>query len=144
MKRNQIFTNRNLFFYVPYFIFTFVLNACMHRSSLRSYFQTFNRLLRRLSKPGPCFIVCAYGKLMRGSRINTDRFPERAPKAQASRGVRGHGPHGKCFRFYLPKVPFPGFPSSLDRILASSIHLGWSFARWKVFYSLKIYLLRKI
>ena len=28
----------------------------------------------------------------RGSRINTDQFPKRAPKAQASRGVWGHVP----------------------------------------------------
>ena len=46
----------------------------------------------------------------RGSRINTDLFPKRAPKAQACSGVRGGSPK-KCFGFLFLKVPFPGFPS---------------------------------
>ena len=54
----------------------------------------------------------------RGSRINTDRFPKRAPKAQASRGVQGMFPLGKFFGFYFTKVSFPGFLSHSDRILA--------------------------
>ena len=38
----------------------------------------------------------------RGSRINTDRFPKRASKVQASRGgggVQAHAPHKKFFDF---------------------------------------------
>ena len=40
----------------------------------------------------------------RGSRINTDRFPKRASKVQASRGGGGwgfqaHAPHKKFFEF---------------------------------------------
>ena len=35
----------------------------------------------------------------RGSRINTDRFPKRAPKAQASSGVREQAPPGKNWIF---------------------------------------------
>ena len=54
----------------------------------------------------------------RGLRINTDRFPKRAPKAQASRGVREQAPTGKKIGFLLLKVPFPGFPSHSDRMLA--------------------------
>ena len=58
----------------------------------------------------------------RGSRINTDRFPERAPKEQAC-GV-GEGCSGTCsplkfLGFQLSKVPFSGFLSHSDRILVS-------------------------
>ena len=37
----------------------------------------------------------------RGSRINIDRFPQRASKVQASRGggVQAHAPHKKFFDF---------------------------------------------
>ena len=55
----------------------------------------------------------------RGSRINNDRFPKRAPKAG---GVRGSP--GNVLDFILPKVLFPGFLSHSDRILASSILFG--------------------
>jgi len=34
-----------------------------------------------------------------GSRINTDRFPKRASKVQASRVVQAHAPHKKFFDF---------------------------------------------
>ena len=54
----------------------------------------------------------------RGSRINTDRFPKRAPKAQDSRRVRGTGSPSKFFWIFTPEFPFPGFPSHSDRILA--------------------------
>ena len=62
--------------------------------------------------------ICAHFR--RGSRINTDRFPKRAPKAQYFRRVRGggRGSPRKCFEIFTPEVPFPGFPSHLDRILA--------------------------
>ena len=49
-------------------------------------------------------IVCR-----RGSRINTDRFPKRAPKAQASRGVRRRTLPGNFLDFHSLKSPFPGF-----------------------------------
>ena len=41
----------------------------------------------------------------RGSRINTDRFPKRAPKEQASRWVRGHAPLGNLFWIVTPQSP---------------------------------------
>ena len=45
----------------------------------------------------------------RGSKINTDRFPKRAPKAQASSGVRERAPPGKNLDVYSLKSPFLGF-----------------------------------
>ena len=45
----------------------------------------------------------------RGSRINTDRFPKWAPKAQASSGVQEWAPPGKNLDFYSLKSPFLGF-----------------------------------
>ena len=48
-------------------------------------------------------------RIRRGSRINTDRFPKRAPKAQASRGVRRRPPPGNFLDFYSLKSPFLGF-----------------------------------
>ena len=45
----------------------------------------------------------------RGSRINTDRFPKREPKAQASRGVRGHAPPVNILDSYSVKSTFQGF-----------------------------------
>ena len=85
----------------------------------------------------------------RGSRTNTDRFPKRAPKAQDSRaggggGVWRHAPPWNFLDFNFLKCPFLGFPSHSDRISATYIHLEWSLASWKVFYSSKIYLLWKI
>ena len=42
----------------------------------------------------------------RGSRENPDRFIDnRAPKAQASRGVRGHAPPLNLFNFHCLKCP---------------------------------------
>ena len=45
----------------------------------------------------------------RGSRINTDRFPKRAPKARAFSGVRGLAPPRNYLDFYSLKSPFLGF-----------------------------------
>ena len=45
----------------------------------------------------------------RGSRINGDRFPERAPKAQASRRVQGNALPGNFLDFNSLKSPFLGF-----------------------------------
>ena len=44
-------------------------------------------------------------------RINTGRFPKRAPKARKflRRGVREHAPQGKVLDFKSPKSPFQGF-----------------------------------
>ena len=53
----------------------------------------------------------------RGSRINTDRFPKRAPKAQAFAGSGGMSQWESFFDFKLPKVPFLGFLSHSDRII---------------------------
>ena len=44
-----------------------------------------------------------------GSRINTDRFPTRASKAQAFRGVRGHAFPGAFLDFNSLKSSFLGF-----------------------------------
>ena len=73
--------------------------------------------------------------LRRGSRINTDRFPERAPK----------GDLGAC----SPRESVPGFLSHSDWILANSILLGLkalqigglvllSISTWRVFLILKL------
>ena len=70
------------------------------------------------------------------SRINTDRFHKRAPKAQASRGSGGHVPPGKFFRFWLPKALFPGFTNHSGRILASSSSLRWSLANQHIIWHL--------
>ena len=59
--------------------------------------------------------------IRRGSRINTDRFPKREPKAQAS--WRGEGRGGPGYAA-LPKVLFPGFQCV--------IHTGY----WPVPFSL--------
>ena len=62
----------------------------------------------------------------RGSRINTDRFPKRSPKAQAS-NIRGSG--GMLpWQFFEVLSPL-SFP---DRLLASSILLGWSLANRRI------------
>jgi len=45
----------------------------------------------------------------RGSRINTDRFPKQAPKAQDFKGVRGHASPGAFLDFNPLKSPFLGF-----------------------------------
>ena len=45
----------------------------------------------------------------RGSRINTDRFPKRAPKAQAFGGSGGMSQWKIFFDFNFPKSPFLGF-----------------------------------
>ena len=55
------------------------------------------------------FLVPVVVVLRRGSRINTDRFPKRAPKAQASSGVQERAPPGKNLDFYSLKSPFVGF-----------------------------------
>ena len=46
------------------------------------------------------------GVVRRGSRENPDRFTDnRAPKAQESRGVRGHAPPSNFFNFNCLKCP---------------------------------------
>ena len=45
----------------------------------------------------------------RGSRINTDRFPKRAPKAEAFGGFGGTSQWEIFFDFNFPKSPFLGF-----------------------------------
>ena len=45
----------------------------------------------------------------RGPRINTNRFPKRAAKAQASRGVRRRAPPGNVLDFHSLKSPFLDF-----------------------------------
>ena len=50
-----------------------------------------------------------YGDPRRGSRINTDQFPKRAPKEQPSRGVRRRAPPGYFLDFLFFKSPFLGF-----------------------------------
>ena len=55
----------------------------------------------------------------RGSRLNTYLLnSKRTQQVQASREVKGACFPRKCFGFYFPKVPFPGFLSHSDRILA--------------------------
>ena len=61
----------------------------------------------------PKVLRCSSGK-------NTDRFPKREAKVQASGGVQRHAPPGKFF-FNSLKLPFPAFLSHSERILASFI-----------------------
>ena len=66
----------------------------------------------------------------RGSSLNTDRFPKRAPKAQASRRFRENALLGNAFEFNSVKSPFMDFwvvqtgywpvPFSLDGALQNS------------------------
>ena len=51
-----------------------------------------------------------------GSTINTDRFPKRAPKEQASSGVRGHAPLGNLIWILTPQSPVFWVCEHLDRI----------------------------
>ena len=65
---------------------------------------------RRLpSMPTRQILNFHWWQLRRGSRINTDRFPKRAPRAQASRGIRGILPRGNVVDFNSLKSPFLGF-----------------------------------
>ena len=48
-------------------------------------------------------------RIRRGSRINTDRFPKRALKAQTFSGVQGLAPPRNYLDFYSLKSPFLGF-----------------------------------
>ena len=106
------------------FFFSLVLTVII---SLLSYFSRNNR---------QCYshLFSPY-MLRRGSRINTDRFPERAPK----------GDLGAC----SPRESVPGFLSHSDWILANSILLGLkalqigglvllSISTWRVFLILKL------
>ena len=63
----------------------------------------------KISPPRAQFNETFTSVIKRGSRINTDRFPKRAPKAQASSGVREKAPPGKKLDFYYLKSPFLGF-----------------------------------
>ena len=84
-------------------------------------------------------IVC--GTFRRGSRINADRFPKRAPQAQASRGFGGNALLGIFFIYIFNsrKVSFHGFLSRSDRILESAILLRWNLATWKDLSLLKMF-----
>ena len=63
-----------------------------------------------------------------GSRINkTDQFPKGGPKMHLLAGF-GVCSTRKFYGFELFKVPFPGLLSHSDRMLAHSVHLGWSLA----------------
>ena len=55
------------------------------------------------------FVLLAQFNSRRRSRINTDRFPKRAPKAQAFSGVRGLAPKRNYLDFYSLESPFLGF-----------------------------------
>ena len=87
--------------------------------------------------------------IRRGSRINTDPFPKREPKVQASwsflegGGGGGGGDRGRRPTPPPPPPPPPGMRHSLkspsrvsvshsDKILASSIFLGWCLANRRI------------
>ena len=77
------------------------------------------------------FLCSLLSSCRHGSMINTDCFPKRALKVQACPGSTGN-----FLDFNSPKGPFPWFLSwHLDRILASSILLGWRLANWRIISS---------
>jgi len=110
------FTRKNYVFIRSVFL-TFVKNYSQRTALLD--ISPFSRFLS---------LVLWKGKESRdfprsGCRINTDLFPKKAPNLLGGPGVCSPA---KCFGFYVPKVPFAVFLSHSDRILASSILLGWS------------------
>ena len=68
----------------------------------------------------------------RGTRINTDRFPKLAPKAQSSSGV-GRASPGNCLDF-SPLSPLSWVSESFRQDIGQT-------STWKVFLLLKVYLL---
>ena len=78
----------------------------------------------------------------RGSRINTDRFPKRALKAQTFSGVQGLAPPRNYLDFYSSKSPFLGFwgLSAGTGKLCIFGHLGLVFI-WSCFVSCLLLLL---
>ena len=60
-------------------------------------------------------------------------FPKRAPKAQASSGVRGRVPSGNFLDFYSSKSPFQGF-----RVTQKGFQLG------KCFFSTNISIMKNV
>ena len=61
-------------------------------------------------------------------------FPKRAPKAQASSGVRGRAPSGMFLDFYSSKSsPFQGF-----RVIQKGFQLG------KCFFSINIFIMKNV
>ena len=65
----------------------------------------------------PFFLPTQEDKSRHGSRINTDRFPKRPPKAQASSGVQGWAPLGN-FLIVTPLSPLSrGMPQMLRFVL---------------------------
>ena len=61
--------------------------------------------------------------IRRGWRVNEDRFPKRAQKAQASRGVSGHVPPGSV-DFNSLKSPFLGFWVILKILADKTVETG--------------------
>ena len=89
-----------------------------------------------------CIIIVM---IRRGSRINTDRFPKRALKAQTFSGVQGLAPQKNYLDFYSSESPFLGFwviqmgywPGfNLESVFILKIYFIWkmwpiSVKRWK-------------
>ena len=91
-------------------IFSHVKISCffakVHLVFFWCVYKKKNRKLSPLSPPPPPPPI--YRPIFRrGSRINTDWFPKRAPKVQASMGVRGYAPPGNFWN--STKSPFLGF-----------------------------------
>ena len=61
------------------------------------------------------------------SRLNTDRFPKRAPKTQVSSGVQEHAHPRKFFGFLIPKGPFPWVSESFRQDIGK-------ISTWNVFF----------
>ena len=70
----------------------------------------------------------------RGSRINTDWFPKRALKIQASRGICKYTPPGN-FWILTPKSPLSLVSESFIRDIGQFIILGWSLANRRIISS---------
>ena len=91
------------------------------------------------------------------SRINTDRLPTRAPRAQGSKGVRGHAAPINFLGFWIIQTGYWRIPFSWDKArikpcksadyFTSRFQLGEFYIYIYIYiyiYTLKIYLLRPI
>ena len=77
-------------------------------AKLTNFLEEWNYFPTMFSFEYPSFFSLSVSSRRR-SRINTDQFPKRAPKAQASRRFWGNALLGNVFDFNFLKYPFLGF-----------------------------------